>query len=226
MSEPENFLERWSRRKREAVAPSPVVKPEKAGEGAAVERIEPAASKAEAPKDEEHAFDVSKLPPIESIGANSDVRAFMQPGVPPELKHAALRRAWSADAEIRDFIGLVENGWDFNDPNGVPGFGPLGKEDIARLLAQAVGEPEPTTGSDVKPVKTTDARSANDASVSDSDAPHSTKDVGQAAHDTREQISDEDSRERRADTATQNEATVASTHPAKRRRGHGGALPT
>ena len=51
----------------------------------------------------------------ESIVAESDVRAFLAPGVPPELTRAALRRTWSADPKIRDFIGLSENSWDFND---------------------------------------------------------------------------------------------------------------
>jgi hypothetical protein len=36
-----------------------------------------------------------------------------------------LRRAWVSDPVIRDFIGIAENQWDFNDPNGIPGFGPL-----------------------------------------------------------------------------------------------------
>ena len=86
-------------------------------------------------------FDPASLPPIESIGAESDIRAFLQAGVPPDLSRAALRRAWSADPAIRDFIGLVENGWDFNDPNGIPGFGPISADEVARLLAQVIGAP-------------------------------------------------------------------------------------
>ena len=59
---------------------------------------------------------------------------------PPDLTRAALRRAWSADPSIRDFIGLSENSWDFNAPGGVPGFGSLTAEDARRLLARAMGE--------------------------------------------------------------------------------------
>ena len=34
-------------------------------------------------------------------------------------------------------------GWDFNDPNGIPGFGPLSPDtDVAALLKQAIGEVE------------------------------------------------------------------------------------
>jgi hypothetical protein len=67
----------------------------------------------------------ANLPPIESIGSGSNIRPFLASGVPADLTRAALRRAWSVDPAIRDFIGLSENSWDFNAPGGVPGFGPL-----------------------------------------------------------------------------------------------------
>jgi hypothetical protein len=70
-------------------------------------------------------FDLSSLPPIDSIVANTDIAAFLRAGVPAELTSAALRRAWTSDPAIRDFIGIAENQWDFNDPNAIPGFGPL-----------------------------------------------------------------------------------------------------
>jgi hypothetical protein len=49
------------------------------------------------------------LPPIESIGAGSDIRCFLAAGVPAELTRAALRRAWVADPKIRDFVSLSED---------------------------------------------------------------------------------------------------------------------
>jgi hypothetical protein len=53
------------------------------------------------------------------------------------LTRAALRRVWASDPAIRDFIGIAENQWDFNDPNGIPGFGPLPATDSApRVLTQ------------------------------------------------------------------------------------------
>jgi hypothetical protein len=58
------------------------------------------------------------------------------------LTRAALRRAWSADPTIREFIGLSENSWDFNATGGVPGFGSLTAENARRLLARVVGETE------------------------------------------------------------------------------------
>ena len=145
MSEPKNFLERWSRRKR-AVADTP---PPQKDEIAPQEKTDAAPPPApDVPKDtsDGEPFDLASLPSIESIGANTDVRAFLRPGVPPELTRAALRRAWSSDPAIRDFVGLVENGWDFNDPNGMAGFGTISAGEVARLLSQAVGEALPATG--------------------------------------------------------------------------------
>src|SRR5262249_1692804 len=86
------------------------------------------------------AFDPATLPPVESIDGGTDVSAFLRPGVPAELTQAALRRAWSADPTIRDFVGLAENSWDFNAPGGVPGFEPLRAiDDVQRLAAQVMG---------------------------------------------------------------------------------------
>jgi len=85
-------------------------------------------------------FDPASLPPIESIGAATDVSAFLRPGVPADLTQAALRRAWVADPAIRDFVGPAENAWDFNAPDGVPGFGPLRAiDDVQRLAAMVAG---------------------------------------------------------------------------------------
>jgi hypothetical protein len=92
-------------------------------------------------------FDPDSLPPIETITAQTDIRAFLAPGVPPELTRAALRRAWTADPKIRDFIGLAENNWDFNAPDGMAGFGPLELTDeMRRRVIEMVGRglaPEP-----------------------------------------------------------------------------------
>jgi hypothetical protein len=67
----------------------------------------------------------ASLPAVESITGESDIRQFLQSGVPTELVRAALRAAWSTDPAIRDFVGIAESQWDFNDPNAMPGFAPL-----------------------------------------------------------------------------------------------------
>ena len=154
MSEPENFIARWARRKAAAqdaeaspaAAPAKVATRADGGEG---DRKESDAAPAlgGAPEPSAAAFDPAKLPPIESITAETDIRAFLAPGVPAHLARAALRRAWASDPKIRDFVGLSENAWDFNAPDAIAGFGPLEMTDelraqIARMLGGGIaGEP-------------------------------------------------------------------------------------
>src|SRR5713101_767563 len=129
------FLARWSRRKREAKAAvdaAPPIEP--------AETPNPAPSAAAGnPPDAE--VDLASLPPIESITAATDITAFLRKGIPLELSRAALRRAWAADPAIRDFVGLAENAWDFNDPHAMPGFGPLdcSEEQLGALVDRIVG---------------------------------------------------------------------------------------
>jgi hypothetical protein len=139
MSDLESFAARWSRLKRatakeeqEAASARPAALSAEAAP-AAGGRPEPDQAK-------DVPFDPESLPPIDSITAGSDIKAFLQAGVPKHLTQAALRRAWSADPAIRDFIGLAENQWDFTDPTAIPGFGPLeATDDVRQLVAQAMG---------------------------------------------------------------------------------------
>ena len=146
MSDPESFASRWSRLKRatakeqrEAASAKPAPQPADAapavetdaGAQAGIDRTD---NPSEAP------FDPESLPSIDSITAGSDIKAFLQAGVPKDLTRAALRRAWTTDPAIRDFIGLAENQWDFTDPTAMPGFGPLeATDDVRQLVAQAMG---------------------------------------------------------------------------------------
>src|SRR5262249_4134009 len=86
-------------------------------------------------------FDPASLPPIESIEAGTDISAFLRTGVPSALRHAALRRAWSADPAIRDFVGLNENYWDAAGPEGISGFGALDPSvDVKHMVSELFGE--------------------------------------------------------------------------------------
>ena len=110
-----------------------------------VAALPPAASAAAlSPGEAQPLFDPASLPPIESIVAGSDISAFLAAGVPADLTRAALRRVWSSDPMIRDFVGLSENSWDFNAPGAMPGFGPIGKDEVARLVTRLLGEPDAT----------------------------------------------------------------------------------
>ena len=102
-------------------------------------------------------FDAADLPPIESIGTGSNIRPFLASGVPADLMRAALRRAWSTDLAIRDFIGLSENSWDFNAPGGVPGFGSLTTNGPRQLSARMTGEAESLNTKRLVPIPTVEA---------------------------------------------------------------------
>jgi hypothetical protein len=157
MSAKESFLARWARRKQAAAANArDEPKPEDATDGASAN-----ATAAELPAEEARPLvDPESLPPIETLGAGSDVRPFLADGVPPGLLRAALRRAWSADPVIRDFIGLSENSWDFNAPDGVPGFGALTMEDARRLLTQVTKEAEALGPPDPAPERSADGQAS------------------------------------------------------------------
>jgi len=146
----EDFLKRWSQRKRDVAEAEEAKRPaieDSADENAApagdvrsdepVNPVKPV-KRAEAP---EPAFDLKDLPPIESITAATDIRPFLAPGVPVDIARAALRRVWSVDRRIRDFVGLADYDWDYHAVGGAAGFGPLEMTDeLRRAVARLVGE--------------------------------------------------------------------------------------
>jgi hypothetical protein len=237
MNDPEGFLSRWSRRKREAEDDQPQ-------QAEAAEPVELNAKSGKSPVPDKEAeaeepptgdkpkagptFDVSNLPTIESISAETDIRAFLAPGVPPALTQAALRRAWVVDPKIRDFIEIAENQWDFTAP-GVPGFDlspPTG--DIKRMLAQIFGTP---------PADESSPERKNDQTLEIADAatvepaPHrnvtepvqpvdQTVRKGEENSDQPAIIADAGT----ANAASQNNPASQDEHPIPRR-GHGGAMP-
>jgi hypothetical protein len=138
----DNFVSRWSRLKRESAQRRKVPSGSEASDAqSSVTRDERGTEASIETRKPEPDFDPASLPPIESIVAGSDIRAFLQKGVPADLTKAALRRAWASDPAIRDFIGLAENQWDFTDPTAIPGFGALQATDnVGQLVAQAMGK--------------------------------------------------------------------------------------
>jgi hypothetical protein len=178
MSDPENFLSRWSRRKREvadeteAQTPAPS-KESTAGPSPEAGRTpgETAAAPASAGATNEPPFDLTSLPSIDSITAETDIRAFLAAGVPPALTRAALRRVWVADPAIKNFVGLADYDWDFHTPGAIAGFGPLemDADELRRQVLRIVGqvtepkakEPADLPQSDPQPVQIT-GESASD----------------------------------------------------------------
>jgi hypothetical protein len=139
MTAPRNFASRWARLKSASDT-----EPKTEGYGPRQEVV--ASVGVETPSvqqlDEvvDEPFDPANLPSIEMITVDTDVREFLQGRVPVALMRAALRQAWASDPAIRDFIGIAENQWDFNDPTAMPGFGPMREADnVPDLLARALG---------------------------------------------------------------------------------------
>jgi len=140
MTEPEEpgFLTRWSRRKRAEAEPAP---PPAEPESPPAAQVETAPG---CPIPNGPTVDLASLPRIEDLTTASDLGPFLRPGVPGALRDAALRRMWSLDTAIRDYIGPVEYQWDFNAPGGLPlGFSNELVGDIAKLLEQAIGATPP-----------------------------------------------------------------------------------
>jgi Protein of unknown function (DUF3306) len=160
----EDFLTRWSRRKRDVTETEQAKASHVSAPGehdAIAEKAIRDNAKPVEPVDaiEPPAFDPKSLPPIESITAATDIRPFLAPGVPADIVRAALRRAWSSDPRIRDFVGLADYDWDYHTPGSAAGFGPLEMTDelrrmVARILGDIVhtetpkGPGEPATGTE------------------------------------------------------------------------------
>jgi hypothetical protein len=162
-------------------------------------------------------FDPASLPSIEAIAADTDICAFLHSRVPAGLTRLALRRAWASDPAIRDFIGIAENQWDFNDPDGMPGFGPLRANDyLSGVLQQALGEgdgPGQTSAASLP-----SPREQAQSSVSDRGPNNSDRSPGQPwqaplSNDAGEGI------------AISGDRVVEASEDAPNRRSHGSALP-
>lgn len=147
-AEKEGFLSRWSRRKRDAVehplaeaVPDASLAEGTLPEAPTEDQLPP--GHAACPIPEVPEIDPASLPPVESLTIESDFGQFLRPGVPTLLRNAALRRMWSLDPAIRDYIGPVDYQWDFNTPGGLPfGFSNELVGDVSKLLAQAIGKIE------------------------------------------------------------------------------------
>jgi len=228
MGDRESFITRWSRRKREAesdespASTNPADAETGGGEAGAAEAA------AAAPADAEP-VDIESLPPIESITAETDIRAFLRAGVPAALKQAALRRAWAADPAIRDFVGLADYDWDFNAPNSMPGFGPLQPTDALRKLVS-----DSMTGAKRMAEETPPAEGAKDRAAAErradqpgraDDAQESEPSTGAKAAQTAKAPADDFAEAPQVKDGEENMNDKVDIKKRADRRGHGGALP-
>ena len=249
MSEPETFLSRWARRKREAVeesrdsppqsspprsAPAEITsndgeqkfadRPHTDPSGTAISTMPIISTMPMLPT-----IDLSSLPAIESITAATDLRPFLVPGIPAELTRAALRRAWLVDPKIRDFVGIAENQWDFTAADGMTGFGPLGPlDDVRRLVAQIMGDSEVSgteaVGGENLP-KANESRASRKDDITANDAS-----IAPTAGADEKKSADDASktgilRRNKVDVAMQQNEPKPEYDEPPAKRGHGGALP-
>jgi hypothetical protein len=135
----DGFLSRWSRRKIE-------VRREEAHPPTPAEPTEPIPEPSEAADEPELTpEEIAALPKVEEMTAETDITVFLRKGVPELLRKAALRRMWSVDPAIRDYVSEArEYAYDWNVPGGVPGNGPLLPSDnVAAMLRRVFGENPP-----------------------------------------------------------------------------------
>ncbi|CAA2103376.1 hypothetical protein MBUL_02163 [Methylobacterium bullatum] len=147
-----DFFSRWSKRKRTIVrqiAPARDLTGSQVDGSERVSRPEELAEGETLPPEE-----LAKLPSLDSLTAETDLTQFLRAGVPMVMRKAALRRMWSLDTNIRDYVSEArEYAYDWNAVGGVPGNGPLlPTDDIKAMLRDIFDgtpveetEPEPTT---------------------------------------------------------------------------------
>lgn len=118
----DDFLSRWSRRKREVAAEAEreraVRAPSPAEPPAAEAEAPPAVSEAEAEgMSDEEILARLDLPHPDSVACTEDARAFLRGGVPARLKRLALRRMWAVtpESELACFDGLRDYAEDYTD---------------------------------------------------------------------------------------------------------------
>jgi hypothetical protein len=184
----EDFLSRWSRRKGDArragLQRRPAESPDdSAGARAGADAAPVADPKdAAAPEAELADEEIAKLPSLDELTADSDISVFLRKGVPERLRNAALRRMWSLDPKIRDFVSEArEYAYDWNTPGGVPGFGgPLPPAEVLqKMAARILGAIDP--GTEPKPAEETSPETPSQSGESSGGEPASDAHVGAPA---------------------------------------------
>ncbi|MCC0809159.1 DUF3306 domain-containing protein [Methylobacterium sp. W2] len=142
-----DFFSRWSKRKRAIVREQP---PAAVTEESEATPLPEELVEGETLPPEE----LAKLPSLDSLTAQTDLTQFLRAGVPMVMRKAALRRMWSLDTNIRDYVSEArEYAYDWNAVGGVPGNGPLLPTDDIKAMLRDIfdgtpieeAEPEQTT---------------------------------------------------------------------------------
>jgi hypothetical protein len=213
----DGFLSRWSRRKQEARRAPPGEAPPAADPSPPPGDEAVAEGPAQAPAPDPDAIteeELAALPPVESIGPDTDIAGFLRKGVPAALRKAALRRVWAADPMIRDYVNEArEYAYDWNTPGGVPGFGSIEPGEVKAMLARVFGEtPQPRPDAAPQDGPAAEAGPPGEPAQVQAQAPDATPQEGAPAPEPPPQAPD-------APETAPDEA------PSPRPRRHGGAVP-
>ncbi len=211
-----DFLSRWSRRKLDADATH--------AEPPVCEALAPAPQTLEARTHDEPAEaepldgvitidELAALPAVEEMTAATDITGFLRKGVPLALRNRALRRMWTIDPAIRDFVGDARDyAWDWNTPGGVPCSGPLPNTmDIKKMVLDIFGR---------DPAKPAEVRELVGERKEEIDQP-----TGVETQETPDPDPLRMAQRAEILVRPQEEEALGPSKPA-RPRGHGGALPS
>lgn len=162
---PENFLQRWSRRKSEARVPAPGAQEDLTPEAQAARAQTAKAAPASMPAAPASEQDQPVLPPLEHLNEDSDYSAFMSANVSDELRRLALRKLFhSPKFNVIDPVDQFVSDWN--------GFEPLGdvvthemhaalEREAEKLRAQAALSSDAALSPDVTPAPDAAAAAAH-----------------------------------------------------------------
>lgn len=141
----DSILSRWARRKQavraaERAARVPAQPPVDRDSPLGAPNPEEGSREAVSPEEADALAEaIARLPRLEDLTAETDLTPFLRAGIPSVLRNAALRRMWSVDPSIRDFVSEArEYAYDWNVPGGVPGLGPMLPTDDIGAMVQRI----------------------------------------------------------------------------------------
>jgi hypothetical protein len=233
LSDEADFLSRWSRRKLEArkeVARESETA-EVSGEAdipAEPDAAPPAAEDQAAEPQPDLQEELTRLPPVEELTAQSDLVPFMRKGVPAALRNAALRRMWVLDPSIRDYVGDARDyAYDWSIPGNVPGSGPLARtEELITAARRIVGglpyapEQDPERGAGEEPAASGGDPPAQAAAADPAALPSLAAGIPQAPSAAAVEVPEP------APLLAMPAGSAHAPAPPIRRRRHGSAVPT
>ncbi|SFG84894.1 DUF3306 domain-containing protein [Methylobacterium gossipiicola] len=221
----DGFLARWAQRKRAVRrAERPETSPPEAE--TALDGAVPPADGAAPPDTTDEAVDqdvLADLPSLADLTAETDLTPFLRAGIPAALRNAALRKMWSVDPAIRDFVSEArEYAYDWNTPGSVPGLGPLlPSDDVKAMLGRMFNAPpseEPEDDSGAAETTPPDPVSESDTARISSVADVPLVPDGSPVESTPEAVP--------AIFADETPATIKTVVTKQRLRRHGGAMPS